>query len=177
MKKLRITLVAVLAVLFCQSQEEISIEDYRFTMSVARTGLMHIKLAQLASANASSEETKNFGERMVIHYSQTNKEIKRLADQRGLFIPGDLNKKQQKRFNKISSKKGVDFDKAYAKFLKKEHKNDANVFDKEIKNGQDIELKNWAFLTLEKMELRIQGVDKSNDELVMEKLEKLITYK
>ncbi|HOZ87911.1 MAG TPA: DUF4142 domain-containing protein [Bacteroidia bacterium] len=177
MKKLTMILVAMLAVFLCQSQEDISLADYRFTISASKSGLMGLKLGELALTNASSDEVKLMGQRMVDHHTRTNKELKKLADQRGLFLLGDLDEKQQKRFGKIAAKKGVEFDKAYTKLMKKGHKQVVKDFEKEITKGEDVELKSWATATLPVLESQMQGTQEAIELMAKEKLEKLITYK
>ncbi len=170
-------LVAMLAVFFCQAQEEISIEDYRFTISASKAGLMELKLGQLALTNASSEEVKLLGQRMITHHTRTNKELKRLADQRGLFLMGDLDEKQQKRFEKLAAKKGLEFDKAYTKLMNRGHKKVIKDFEKEITKGEDVELKSWATATLPVLEAQMLGNQEIIEVMAKEKLEKLITFK
>jgi putative membrane protein len=177
MKKLKMILFAMLAVFFCQAQEEISLGDYRFTISASKSGLMGLKLGQLALTSASSEEVKLMGQRMVEHHTRTNKELKKLADHRGLFLLGDLDEKQQKSFEKIAAKKGVEFDKAYTRLMKKGHKQVVKDYKKEIIKGEDIELKSWATATLPLLESQMQGTQAVIELLAKDKLEKLITYK
>jgi len=44
----------------------------------------------------------------------------------------------------LAKKTGADFDKAYISFMIADHKDDIAEFEKEVQNGKDSEIKNWA---------------------------------
>lgn len=152
------------------AQEEISLEDYRFTTGAAKAGILELKLGELAIQNGASAEIRMLGERIVDHHNKTYKELKKLADQRGIFLVAGMNEKQQKQFRKISEKKGKDFDRACAKKLARDHKAQLERFEREARNGQDPELRNWALVTLQTLELQVQLSEATRETLSKEKL-------
>lgn len=131
-----------------QPIEDIASSDYNFTMNASKSGLMVVKLGELVQTNSSSEEVKTLSKNMVTYHQKVNKELKSLADQRGIFLVAGLNEKQQKNYKKLSEMKGEEFDKAYVKSVIKEHKDVSEDYKKIANKGVDPEIKKWASITL-----------------------------
>ena len=157
MKNLRLTIVAVMMALLSQSQsvekKEISTKDYRFAMSAAKTGLMQLKLGELAVLKGTSENVKKIGSEMVKRHQEFTKEVRLLTNERSVFVAGELDAKQQRSYEKLSEKSGADFDRSYLKHMRNGHENVISDFEKEIKYGDDAELISWATATLPILEL------------------------
>jgi putative membrane protein len=118
--------------------------DSEFAVSAADGGLLEVKLGELALINASAPEIKAFGQSMVDDHSKANSELATLAAQKQISIPPTLSEKNQTQYDDLSKIKGSEFDKAYAKFMVEDHKEDIEAFKKEAEKGTDAELKAWA---------------------------------
>ncbi|MEO7988941.1 MAG: DUF4142 domain-containing protein [Chryseolinea sp.] len=118
--------------------------DTEFAVAAADGGMLEVELGKLAQANASSEQTKMFGEMMVSDHSKANEELKTLATQKNISLPTELSDKNRKTYNDLAEKTGKDFDDAYTDFMVKDHKKDIDKFKKEAENGEDQDLKSWA---------------------------------
>ncbi len=175
--KVYLIILAVILMPVCKAQEEISLNDYRFTMSASKIGLMQMKAASLAGEKGSSAEVKLLAQRIIKQQGKSSMEIKKLADFRGIFLMGDLDKKQQKCFDKLSAKKGLEFDKAYVRLMKKLNSRILKDFKKEIENGQDPELRDWAILKLPALESQLNVSEEAVEAFAIAKLEELVTYK
>ena len=81
---------------------------------------------------------------MVDDHSKANSELATLAAQKQISIPPTLSEKKQTKYDDLSKIKGSEFDKAYAKFMVEDHKEDIEAFKKEAEKGIDAELKAWA---------------------------------
>jgi putative membrane protein len=119
-------------------------DDIEFAMDAAEGGMLEIQLAELAMANGSSVEVKNFAQTMIKDHSQANEELKALAASKNIVLPTSLSDEKQKDFNDLSTKTGVDFDKAYCDYMVKDHKDDVDEFKKEAEKGEDADIRNWA---------------------------------
>jgi len=128
-----------------QKFEDTKVEDdTEFAVAAADGGLMEVKLGELAIANGSSPEIKKFGQSMVDDHGKANLELKGLAEQKQITIPTTLSDKKQEKYDELALKKGADFDKAYAEFMVKDHKEDIDAFKKQAEKGNDADLKAWA---------------------------------
>jgi putative membrane protein len=119
-------------------------DDIEFVMDAADGGMLEVQLAELAMANGSSAEVKNFAQTMVKDHSQANEELKMLAANKNIVLPTSLSDDNQKDFNDLSQKTGVEFDKAYCEYMVKDHKNDLDEFKEEADKGEDADIRSWA---------------------------------
>lgn len=131
---------------------QISDRDRKFVKETAESGMYEVKLAQLAMTNGSSIEVKSLAKHMLDDHSKTNSELKDLAEKKGISFPTAMNDRAMKYYDKLSKKRGEDFDKAYTKCLMMVHKKDICKYKKEAKKGSDAELKAWVNTTLPTIE-------------------------
>lgn len=138
---------------FSENEEEV---DAEFAAEAADGGMLEVMLGELAVKNANSPQIKQFGQQMVDEHGRGNAQLKAIAEQKGISIPTVLSDKNQKKFDELSTKKGKDFDKAYAELMVKDHKEDIDAFRKESEKGNNPELKKWAGETLPTLEHHLQ---------------------
>lgn len=119
-------------------------KDAEFAVKAASGGLMEVQLGNLAISNGSSQAVKDFGSGMVNDHSAANGELMSLASSKNIALPDVPGNEHQKEIDKLKSKTGSDFDKAYMEFMVKDHKEDIDLFQKETDNGMDQDLKSWA---------------------------------
>jgi putative membrane protein len=119
-------------------------DDTEFAVEAADGGMFEVQLGQLAQANASSAEVKNFAKMMVDDHSKANDELKATAAQKNISLPGTLSDKCQKKYDELAGKTGEEFDKAYIDLMVSDHEEDLDAFKKEAEKGNDADLKAWA---------------------------------
>jgi len=122
--------------------------DSRFALKAASAGLLEVKLGQLAADRASSAEVKMFAARMVDEHLKSNLELATLATVRRWTLPKEPDAKHQAQYDKLAKLSGPDFDRMYARQMVENHQEAVKLFEKEIKNGQDEQLIQWATKTL-----------------------------
>jgi putative membrane protein len=105
---------------------------------------MEIKLSQLAMTNSTSEKVKQFASTMQEDHTKASKALKKMAEEKKIFLPTQLSDKSQKVYESLSKKTGDDFDKAYMSCMVKDHKHDICEFEHEAKKGKDADVKKWA---------------------------------
>jgi putative membrane protein len=107
-----------------------------------------VELGKLASEKASSQEVKNFGQRMVDDHSKANEELKQIASSKGVKLPDNLSAKDKMLKERLSKLNGESFDRAYMQNMVKDHKKDVADFNRESTSGKDSEVKQFAGKTL-----------------------------
>ena len=122
--------------------------DKTFMTKAAEGGMMEVNLGTLAAAKATTNQVKDFGNRMVTDHGKAGDELKTLAANKGVTLPTQPGDEEKKASNDLSMKKGKDFDKAYMSLMVKDHEKDIAEFEKESKEAQDPDLKNWVTRTL-----------------------------
>jgi putative membrane protein len=118
--------------------------DTKFAVTAADGGMLEVKLGELAQSNGSSAAVKQFGKTMTDDHSKANAELKSLAAEKKISLPGKLSDKSQKMYDWFTKKQGADFDKAYMKCMVRDHKMDVCEFEKEAKKAKDADLQKWA---------------------------------
>ena len=131
-----------------QSSETMAAADKKFMKEAAEGGLAEVELGKLATEKASSQEVKNFGQRMVNDHSKANEELKQIASTKGVTLPDNLSAKDKMLKERLTKLNGSNFDRAYMENMVKDHKKDVADFNRESSNGKDSEVKQFAGKTL-----------------------------
>lgn len=122
--------------------------DREFLTKAAQGGLYEVRVAQLALERTRNATVHTFAQKMIDDHSKANDQLKQLASQKGITLPGELCARDQSAFDKLSRMSGSDFDQAYRKAMVKDHDTDVSEFEKEAKSGKDSELRTFAQQTL-----------------------------
>jgi putative membrane protein len=120
-------------------------DTQQFMKEAASDGMLEVKLGKMAQEKASSDAVKQFGERMVQHHTQANKELMQLASQKGVTVPSALMPKHQQLVDKLS---GEEFDRTYMAEMVKDHSQAVQDFEKQAETAQDPDVKAFAAKTL-----------------------------
>lgn len=126
----------------------LSAKDQEFVKKAAEGGMMEVTLGQLAVAKATSNDVKDFGNRMVSDHGKANDDLKQLASNKGVTLPTQPAAEEEKTSNDLSKKSGTAFDKAYMSDMVKDHNKDVQEFKKAANEVQDPDLKSWVSKTL-----------------------------
>jgi putative membrane protein len=110
----------------------LSVKDKTFMKKAARGGMMEVAMGTIAEQNGQSEDVKSFGKRMVTDHGKANDQLKSIAEQKGVKLPG------KEPATKWSS------DKAYMDAMVKDHEKDLAEFKEEASAGSDPDVKKFA---------------------------------
>jgi len=120
-------------------------QDTDFFEDAAQGGLLEVKLGQLAVKNATSDEVRKFGQRMIDDHTKLNTQLMQLGQQRkGLTLPRALDKKHQDEVDKLAHYTGAKLDRENRSRMVDDHEKDVTAFEKKSKDGKDPELKQLA---------------------------------
>ena len=110
--------------------------------------MMEIELGKLALQNAKRQRVKDFGSMMITDHSQANEELKRLASENNITLPGSLPADKQEHINLMSKMKDEAFDKHYIDMMVNDHKGDIGEFKKEAGSSTQDAFSAFASKTL-----------------------------
>jgi putative membrane protein len=99
-----------------------------FVTKAAQGGLTEVALSKAAAASSQDAKVKQFADQMVRDHSKANDELSSLAKSKGLQIPTSLDAEHQAIVQKLSNKKGSEFDAAYGKQMKEDHAKTIGLF-------------------------------------------------
>jgi putative membrane protein len=122
--------------------------DETLVKAAAQGGMAEVKLGQLAADKAQNPKVTQFGQKMVADHSKAGDELKSVAQQKMITLPGDIAPKDHALMTRLSGLSGAEFDKAYMSAMVKDHETDIADFQKEADNGRDPDFKTFAGKTL-----------------------------
>ncbi|MGA9341078.1 MAG: DUF4142 domain-containing protein, partial [Rhodanobacteraceae bacterium] len=96
----------------------------------------------------SDASVRQFADRMVTDHTEANAKLRTIAQGDNLTMPTSLDSREQAAVDRLQSKSGTDFDRAYAAKMKKDHVNAVALFKHEAANGTPADLQSFASTTL-----------------------------
>ena len=93
--------------------------------------------SQLAAQKGSSEDVKQFGQKMVDDHTKLNDQMKPIAQQLGVKPPQQPSKKDRALAARLQGMSGTQFDDAYIEAMVKDHKKDLDDFKTEAQQTQN----------------------------------------
>jgi putative membrane protein len=127
-----------------ETGSKLSAGDQRFIKEAAEGGMAEVELGKLAVQKASSDDVKQFGQRMIDDHSKANNNLKQVASALGVRLPQHLSAQDEATKERLSKLSGDQFDKAYVRDMVKDHKADVAAFRTESTTGRDASIKSFA---------------------------------
>jgi len=128
--------------------------DQKFLKQAVQGDLSEVKMGKLAQQNGESEDVKQFGQTLEQDHGQHLQKAQQMAQQMGVTPPTEPMAKAQKVYDRLSKEHGAKFDKAFAKAMVKDHKEDIAKYKKEAKKSG--ELGQFAQQTVPTLEKHLQ---------------------
>ena len=102
-----------------------------------------VNIMEYATKNAADPKVRDFAEHVAKQHKEFVKTAGEHAKRLNIAVVTDPDKDSKETIDKLSKLKGTDLDVAFLEWLIDGHK-DTAVFDNEVKNGHDAELKTFA---------------------------------
>jgi len=118
--------------------------------------MTEVRLGELAIQRTGTQVVRDFARRMVVAYSQATKEVKELAEQKGITCPLELDKKNQQTVERLAELSGADFDTAYLAETVAAHERNIKAFEHQGATGLDPDINKWVSRMLPKLREHLQ---------------------
>jgi len=141
--------------------------DLAFMNDAAPGGMAEVELGKMAAKQASSNDVKEFGQKMVEDHSKANDELKQLAAQKKVVLPPDVMPAHKQLMEKLSKLSGADFDKEYVKAMVEAHEKDVAAFENVSKTAADADVKAFATKTLPTLKMHLEMIKAMADKMDM----------
>lgn len=138
------------------NSNQLSRFDTQFMAQAAQSNMAEIALSQLALRRASSNEVKQYAQRMVRDHSQANDQLAQLAQQKRITLPTQLDAKHQAIMTQLEQLSGERFDQEYMMAMENDHAQAAMLFQSGARQAQDRDVKAFASTTLPKIQGHLQ---------------------
>jgi len=157
-----VTLVAGSAV--AQNANRMSGTD-TFMTKAAQGGMAEVEMGRIAVKNASNDQVKQFGQRMIDDHTKANDQLKSLAGKKNVTLPTDVDAKQKAGIDRLSKLNGAAFDREYMMMMVKDHKEDVAEFEKASKNESDPDVKAFASNTLPTLQEHLRMAEQTESQV------------
>jgi putative membrane protein len=137
-------------------------DDEQFMLKAANGGMMEVQAGKWAHEHAMSEDVKMLGHHMMEDHQKANDQLKELAMRKKVTLPDSVDNNTQEKIQKLSEKKGKDFDKEYTSMMVSDHKDDIKLFEDASNNAKDPDLKSWAAATLPTLRMHLDMAQKTD---------------
>src|SRR5262249_27786114 len=154
MRKLLSTATIVATVLFlpalasAQDATKLPAVDMDFVNQATAAGMAEVELGKLGAEKATDPSVKQFAQRMVDDHGKANEQLMKILADKKLEVPKEMPADATSTKDKLGSLSGADFDREYMTQMVSDHEKAVGLFDKQSKNGQDAQLKQFAEQTL-----------------------------
>jgi putative membrane protein len=139
-------------------QNESAMEQ-SFLQQAAEGQQAEIALGKLAKQKASSEQVREFGERMIQDHQKASNEVQQLASKEGIQVSPKLNEKHKHKQQDFARLSGKAFDRAYMEYMLRDHAKEVNEFEQNAKLLKDPQVKTWASATLPILKEHLQKAE------------------
>jgi putative membrane protein len=141
-----------LLILACSAAKD----STKFATNAAQGGMAEVELGRLATQRGGDAAVREFGARMIADHSRANAELKSIAAEKGIQLPGEVNSEQKSEMEKLSKMSGAEFDKEYMSAMLEDHETDVKDFETQAKDGNVPEIKAFAGKTLPTLQQHLQ---------------------
>lgn len=142
---------------------ELSSGDRRFIEKAARDAMAEIRMGQLAKDRGLHEEVKEFASRMLADHGAANDALQSLAAAKGVGLPSEIDRSDQRALDKLGKALGPDFDREYMRHMVSDHRKDLAAFRREAKHGKDADVRSFAASKVATLEEHLRAAQVTRD--------------
>ncbi|MGC3982872.1 MAG: DUF4142 domain-containing protein [Steroidobacteraceae bacterium] len=107
---------------------QIGISSESFVQNATQDGIYEVEAGKLASTQATQSEIKAFAQLMVTDHGKANATLGRIAEDKKIAAPKQLDAKHKEMFDALKAKSGTAFDTAYVNEMTEGHKKAISLF-------------------------------------------------
>ena len=138
--------------------------DAQFVVDAASLNLKEIHVSQAALAHAMMDHTKSLAQMLIDDHQKAYNDLSSLAKNKNIAIPTNLTSGDISDSVKIADAKMKDVDEEYCDMMVNGHKDAIDKFQKEITDGADADVKNWASSMLPGLQKHLDEAMKCQEE-------------
>ena len=128
----------------------------RFLKEAASVDMMEVQLGKVAHDKGSSQEVRDFGDRMVLDHGKANEDLRAIATRDNLKLPVQVERKHTLMIARLSKLSGREFDRNYMKETIKNGVKNIARYKKAIKRVKDQDLRAWTVSVLPILQQHLQ---------------------
>lgn len=127
-----------------------------FVEDASAKGVAEVQAGKLAEEKGTAADVKSFAAMMVTDHTAANDKLRAIAEQKKLKVSTDAQLMDKAKTMILDLRTAKSFDQAYANNQVKAHEATIEIFEDEIKNGDDADLKAFATQTLPTLKAHLE---------------------
>jgi putative membrane protein len=120
-----------------QMQPKASVVDQAFLRKTLEDSVVQVQMGNLAAQKSSSDDVKQFGQKMAEIHTQLKTQLKPVAEKLGVDEPKAPSKRDKQEIERMEALSGQDFDAAFLKAMLHDQQTDLKDFKEEAQSSQD----------------------------------------
>lgn len=124
-------------------QSEIDDDAKNFMKLASESGIMEVEFSRVAKQRSSSPEVRRFAETMITDHIRIYNELKKLASEKHLLLPIEMNPIQTNQLEKMKELNSIKFDQKYMLLMVKSHQKALNTYKIGL-NNKDLAVNKFA---------------------------------
>ena len=133
--------------------------DRTFVEKAASSGMAELAITEHVIDKAASPEVKKIAEHLHKDHTEANLELAKIATSKGLTLPATPDGEKKAEIEKISALAGAELDRTVLERLEQSHRDSISLFEREVADGSDPELKAFASKTLPTLREHLKMVE------------------
>ncbi|HEV7347104.1 DUF4142 domain-containing protein [Telluribacter sp.] len=118
--------------------------DRQFVKDAAVRNLLNSQTGQIARTRGTTDEIRRYGEVLIRQASTTSEELIALAEKKEIILESTLTSSLQEDVNLLAGTPEANFNATYITKTIESLRTTIQVFEQQIKKGNDNELRSWA---------------------------------
>lgn len=146
----RCAAATILPVLFvaAAAAADLPPDDKGFLENAVEGNNAEIALANLALEKTSRADVEAFSRRIITDDQKATEQLKAIAAAKKVELPTGAGLKYKAEQARLTMLEGRDFEEAYVKTIRENHRFDLEAYQKEVQYGADADLKKFASMTI-----------------------------
>jgi putative membrane protein len=125
--------------------------DRDFMEKAAKASMSEVAISRVAAARTSNPDVRRFAQMMIEDHDSAVTQLSKLASSRGFSLPA-----KDPHPDKWEKRDAKDFDREYLEQMIDDHENVVDLFEKQAKDGEDVETVAYARKYLPKLQAHLQ---------------------
>lgn len=171
--RLKHTIVIVFGAVLALSAQPNPTPDERFVARTAQANLAEVQISAWAREHALSDEVRQFAGKVLDDHTVLADELRSMAGKQNAPAVPDLDPKDAVEIDRMRTLEPNQLDRAYMREIMKWHQRELDAFRREIENGKNPDLRNWASLMLAKTQAQLSEGEETERAIGMEVAEKI----
>lgn len=139
--------------------------DALFAAEAASASMLQVQLGEAAEEMAVSPEVKGLAQEMVTAHQNISDDLREMANQSNFVLPSTLGKAHHEVYQEVTEKSGISFDLTYLKRIVEENEKLVDRYSDMAKNGQIMELKQYASKQLPLLRQHQEVLERLEDDI------------